>query len=95
MSAVIRTVLEGKPILVKTVPSETEDCFELLSQIYFELHKIGVNVNQVTKEFHQANQSISKFLLGKKLVQFQELLESEFRKIEVILSKLQDKWLSE
>lgn len=95
MSEVIRNILENKPVKLRYQNVALDQVMHQLAQIYGEIHRIGVNVNQMTKEFHQSNQPIQKFLLGKKLVDHQLKIQREIEGLKPILSQLQQQWLSE
>lgn len=95
MSELIRRILQRQPIRIQVQERGLSNTMEVLIAIEFELKKIGVNLNQVVKEFHGSSGSIQKFLLAKKLLDFSKSLEFEIKKIEEVLGKLQIKWLSE
>lgn len=95
MSELIRRILEKRPVTVRVKTSEMSEVLEQLVAIHSQLHKIGINLNQVVKEYHGNSSSIQKFLLGKKLHQDQTRILSILENLRDILSKLQTKWLSE
>ena len=95
MSELIRNILENRPIKLRYQNVALDQVMHQLALIYAEIHRIGVNVNQFAKEFHQSNQSIQKFLLGNKLIDHQQKILHEIEKLKPILSELQQQWLSE
>lgn len=95
LSELIRRILQNQPIQLQVRSGELSAAMELLSDIQSQLKKIGTNLNQVVKAFHGNSSSIQKFLLGKKLKEYQEELDSEYQRIEQVLGQLQLKWLSE
>lgn len=95
MSELIRKILEKQPVTIRVKNSEMSEILERLTGIHAQLHKIGINLNQVVKEFHGSNSSITKLLLGKKLHQEQLMIVSSLGQLKSILSQLQFKWLSE
>lgn len=95
MSELIRKILEKQPVTIRVKSSEMSEVLESLSGIHSQLHKIGINLNQVVKEYHSSNSSITKLLLGKKLYQEQLRIVTILEQLKSILSQLQLKWLSE
>ncbi len=95
MSEVIRDILENRPVKLRYQNVALDQVMHQLAQIYGEIHRIGVNVNQLTKGFHQSNQPIRKFLLGKKLSDQQQKIQREIDGLKPLLSQLQQQWLSE
>lgn len=95
MSELIRKILEKQPVTVRVKNSEMSEVLESLMSIHAQLHKIGINLNQVVKEYHGSNSSITKLLLGKKLHQEQLRIVDILGQLKSILSQLQLKWLSE
>jgi hypothetical protein len=95
MSDVVRTVLDGKPVLIKTVSNGDQASFEKLVDIYTDLHQIGLNINQLVGEFQQSNQAVHKFLLGKKLLKYQTEIEPIVKDLNNLLAQIQQRWLSE
>lgn len=95
LSELIRRILQKQPIQIRVSSGEFSAAMEQLLEIQTQLKKIGTNLNQLVKTFHGNSSSIQKFLLGKKLKEYQEELDSEYHKIEEVLGQLQLKWLSE
>lgn len=95
MSGIIRNILENRPIKLHYHNFVLDQMMHQLSRIYCEIHRIDVNVNRFVKEFHQANQPMQKFLLGKKLIDNQQLIQREIESLKPILSELQQRWLPE
>ncbi|WP_339753410.1 hypothetical protein [Algoriphagus aquimarinus] len=75
LSEILRDILENKPVKLRYQNVALEEFMHQLSEIYSEIHRIGVNLNQVTKEYHQSNQPIQKFLIGKKLIEYLRLVQ--------------------
>lgn len=95
LSELIRRILQNQPVQLQVRSGELSAVMEQLSEIHSQLKRIGTNLNQLVKAFHGNSSSIQKFLLGKKLKEYQEELNSEFERIELVLEQLQVKWLSE
>jgi len=95
MSELIRKILKKQPVTIRVKSSEMSEVLESLTGIHSQLHKIGINLNQVVKEYHGSNSSITKLLLGKKLHQEQLRIVAILEQLKSILSQLQLKWLSE
>lgn len=95
MSDLIRRILQNQPVHLQIRSADLDATMEGLSDIQTQLKKIGTNLNQLVKAFHGNSSSLQKFLLGKKLKEYQEELNYEYQRIELILGKLQLKWLSE
>ena len=95
LSELIRRILQNQPVQLQARTGDIDVVMEELSGIRTQLKKIGTNLNQLVKAFHGNSSSLQKFLLGKKLKEYQEELNSEYQKIELVLGKLQLIWLSE
>lgn len=95
MSELIRRIIENQAVTVRVKSTGMTEVLEQLIGIHGQLHKIGINLNQVVKVFHGSNSQIQKFLLGKKLHQDQQQILELIEKLNLILSQLQQKWLSE
>lgn len=95
LSELIRRILQNQPVQLQVRTGDFDVVMEELSGIQTQLKKIGTNLNQLVKAFHGKSSSLQKFLLGKKLKEYQEELNSEYQKIELVLGKLQLRWLSE
>ncbi|WP_111672757.1 plasmid mobilization relaxosome protein MobC [Algoriphagus litoralis] len=95
LSELIRRILQNQPVRHQVKSGEFSAVMEQLFEIQTHLKKIGNNVNQLVKAFHGNTSSIQKFLLGKKLGEYQEQLNVEYGRIELVLEQLQIKWLSE
>ncbi|MEB2780458.1 hypothetical protein U3A58_08640 [Algoriphagus sp. C2-6-M1] len=95
MREIVRDILENRQVKLCYHNVALDQVMHQLSQIYGEIHRIGFNVNRFTKEFHRANQPIQKFFLSKKLIDNQQLIQLEIESLKLILSELQQRWLSE
>lgn len=95
MSELIRRILQRQPIRIQVRERGLADMMEVLLSVESELRKIGINLNQVVREFHGNSSSIQKFLLAKKLLDFRKSLEGELKRLDSIMEKIQFKWLSE
>ena len=95
MSELIRRILQRQPIRIQVRERGLADMMEVLLSVESELRKIGINLNQVVREFHGNSSSIQKFLLAKKLLDFRKGLEGELKRLDSVMEKIQLKWLSE
>lgn len=95
LSELIRKILQNQPVRLQIRSGEFSAAMEQLSEIQAQLKKIGSNLNQLVKAFHGNSSSIQKFLLGKKLKDYQEELNLTYQQIESVLGQLQNRWLSE
>jgi CO dehydrogenase/acetyl-CoA synthase epsilon subunit len=95
MSELIRRIIEKQAVTIRVKSSDMSEVLERLIDIHGQLHKIGINLNQVVKSFHGTGSSIQKFLLGKKMNQDQLQILEQIEKLNLVLSQLQLKWLSE
>ncbi len=95
LSKVLRDILENKTVKLRYENVALDQVMHQLALMYRETHKIGVNINQVTKEFHQSKHSIQKFLLGKKMIELQLAVMHEIEALKPLLAELQHRWLSE
>jgi uncharacterized protein YukE len=95
LSELIRRILQNQPVRLQVRSGELSAAMEQLLEIQSQLKKVGNNVNQLVKAFHGNTSSIQKYLLGKKLKDYQDELNSSYQRIESVLAQLQLKWLSE
>ena len=95
MSSLIREILENKKLLIRYRDHSFDDCMEELVLIHQEINRIGVNINQVTKEFNRSKNAMHQILMGKKLSQELKSVKNQMKMLETNLAKIQSKWLSE
>ncbi|OJV55383.1 MAG: hypothetical protein BGO31_20625 [Bacteroidetes bacterium 43-16] len=94
-SELIRKMLFKGEITVMTHDRSLDIIMEILSGIRTELHAIGININQVTRRFHQEKQPEARLL---KALKIQELNKETGEKVDEVLAligKLSGKWLQE
>lgn len=94
-SELIRKLLFKGQITIHTHDRTLDMVMETLSAIRTELHAIGINVNQVTRRFHQENLPEARLI---RAMEIQELNKETGKKIEdlfEIINKLSERWLQE
>lgn len=94
-SELIRKMLfKGKVTLI-TYDRSLDTVMEMLSGIRTELHAIGININQVTRRFHQEKLPEARFI---RVLEIQDLNKDTGKKVKELLEligKLSGRWLQE
>lgn len=93
LSEYIRLVLLDKAVTVLTRDQSKDEIMREITGLRAELHRIGVNSNQVTKKLHTLSQ-VAEF---RAYLQQQETFNSELiRRVEeanLVINELADLWL--
>lgn len=95
MSSLIRDILMNRKILIETYDPSLDKVMEELCGIRKELQAIGININQVTRRFHNEKlpgEQMNSALEIAKLYQQTDLKVSE---LFSVIAKLSEKWLPE
>lgn len=88
-----RRILSGGTITIFHKDASMDDAMEQLVLIRRELKAIGINMNQVTKSFHQTNDENRKAFYALKLAaQYQEAA-TRINLLLSLISQLSKKWL--
>ena len=95
MSALIRAILEDRPIKTVTRDQTLDNTMEELAAIRTEIKAVGNNINQITKRFHSSPEHQRKAFFANAAFSTLQSLEPKIDRLLVIISKLGKKWLSE
>jgi len=92
MGDLIRSVLEDNEIRVKKVDQSSFEILKELASIKMELHAIGVNVNQITKAFHQSSTETQKIVESLKVTEKYKEVIPYVKNLERLISELTHRW---
>ena len=93
MSSLIRDILSKRKVTITTYDRSLDFVLEELSQIHQQINAIGVNVNQLTRFFHQTGDLSKKIALIKKVEQsLHQVIESQ-ENLKETVQPLLEKWL--
>lgn len=95
MSDLFRRIIQNQPVRLLVRSGDFSAAMEQLSDIRSQLEKIETRLNQLVDAFRGDTSAVQRFLLGKKMSEYQKELISEYRRIDDVLGKLQQRWLSE
>ncbi|MFD2873241.1 hypothetical protein ACFS5N_12220 [Mucilaginibacter ximonensis] len=95
MSALLRDVLEHEKIVINTRDTTLDKAMEELSGIRKELLAIGVNINQVTRRFHQAGTLDEQLALSQNVLKEFSLTSAKIETLFKLIDQLSEKWLPE
>lgn len=88
-----RRILSGEAITLFHKDAAFDEPAEKLMLIYRELKAIGVNMNQVTRHFHQANTNHQKAFQAYQLAQLYKQADVKIMMVLNLISKLSEQWL--
>jgi hypothetical protein len=95
MSELIRRILEEREIRIVTYDGSLDQIMEVLCSIEKELHAIGVNINQITRQFNSSTSESARVLQSLQV-------SAEFKKVAnkvdallILISKIASRWLQE
>ena len=94
IAGVVRKILSNQPVKIYTHDETTDLLLEELTAIRGELRHIGVNFNQITRQFNSVKQPGSKQLYAKLGLQQYVAIEPKVELLLAIISSMSEKWLS-
>jgi hypothetical protein len=94
MSNLIRTILTDRPVRIFTRDETYDNLLDELARIRTEIRRIGVNINQVTRQVNSFPEPQRKALYAR--VAFDQFLviEPKIDRLLEITAQLAKKWLS-
>ncbi len=95
ISALLRSILEHQKIIIYTYDNTLDKTMEELSGIRKELLTIGVNINQVTRKFHQADLNEEQLTIAREILKGFQDTESKINRLFELINNLSEKWLPE
>lgn len=95
MSELIRRILEEREIRIVTYDGSFDQTMEVLCSIEKELHAIGVNINQITRQFNSTTSESARVLQSLQVSgEYKEVAE-KVDALRILISKLASRWLRE
>ena len=95
MSMLIRHILENRKVRIYVHDETLDRWLEELSRVRAEIRAIGVNINQITKQFHTYPEPFRKATYASMAFQEYKNMQTRIESIYLIVGKLSQKWLSE
>ena len=92
MGDLIRSILEDNEVRIKTIDQSSFAILNELASIKMELHAIGVNVNQITKAFHQCSTETQKIVESLKVADKYKEVIPYVKNLERVISELTSTW---
>ncbi len=93
MSSLVRTILENRPVKIYIRDLTAADIMEELAQLRTEIRHIGININQITKQFNSYPEPQRKLYYAKLAFDKYLTLEPKIDDLIVIMSQKVEKWL--
>jgi hypothetical protein len=95
MSTLVRHILHNRQIKVFTRDMTLDNLMEELARLRGEIRAIGVNINQMTKQFNTFPEWQRKELFARMGFHKYQDLQPKVDQLLAIIGKLAKKWLSE
>lgn len=95
MSALLRAILMHDKILVQTHDVSLDKVMEQLSSIRKELHAIGVNINQITRQFNLYPDFEHRIFLASEVATKYKQTGEKVDELFDIIAKISERWLPE
>lgn len=92
MGDLVRSILEDNEVRIKTIDQSSFAILKELASIKVELHAIGVNVNQITKAFHQSSTETQKIVESLKVADKYKEVIAYVKNLERVISELTHRW---
>lgn len=95
MSNLLRKILEQRKIKMVYRNESLDQLMEKLSTLEIQVQRIGVNINQITRDYHQSKSIASKMLKVMKIEAALRSLNSNLSEFKKEAKPIIDKWLQE
>jgi hypothetical protein len=95
MSELIRRILEEREVRVVTYDRSLDQVMEALCSIEKELHAIGVNINQITRQFNSSTSESARILQSLQVSAEYKKVAEKVDALQILISKLASRWLRE
>lgn len=92
-SSLIRKSLFGGRIRIITYDRSLDKTMEELAGIRKEIQSIGININQVTRRFHQSESQEGRLLSVMDITRLYQQTDQKITELFGIVSKLSERWL--
>ncbi len=93
LSELLRNILDNKKIVVLSRDASLDMLMEELSKIRQQIQAIGVNINQVTKRFHNASGAEAKLFSAMEITRLYQQTDLKVTELLGIISNLSKVWL--
>ncbi len=95
MSELVRNILYNRPIKTYIIDETFSKVMEEISGVRKELNSIGININQVTRNFNASSNPAQKLMLSFNIAEHYKAVVAKVGALVILISKLADKWLQE
>ena len=95
MSTLVRYILENRQVRIYVHDETLDHWMEELSHLRTEIKAIGVNINQITRNFNTYPDMLRKVANASSAFEQYRKLQPQIEGIWEVLKKLNEKWLSE
>ncbi|WP_188938306.1 plasmid mobilization protein [Puia dinghuensis] len=95
MSRLLRDILYNEPVTVYAKDPSLDIVMEELGRLRAEIKAIGVNINQITRQFNTYPEPQRKALYAKMAFKEHLALQPKITQLLEIISQLAKRWLSE
>jgi hypothetical protein len=95
MSELIRRILKEREVRVVTYDGSLDQVMEALCSIEKELHAIGVNINQITRQFNSSTSESARVLQSLQVSTEYKKVADKVDALQILISKLASRWLPE
>jgi len=93
LSELLRRILTDKKVRVIHVDGSLDAVMERLSAIRGELQHIGVNINQITRNFHQQKDDRAKIILGEMAMKEYGEAGRKVAELMLFIDENSERWL--
>lgn len=91
----VRRILSNRPVRVRIADTRYDPIMEELAVLRRELRSIGVNINQVTRNFNEDKAGPRKIYHYEKIGQLYRDADLRMQKLLALISALAERWLRE
>ena len=91
-SELVRYILENRKIVTVNYDASLDKVMEELSTIRKELQAIGININQVTRQFHMQDSSEGRLIKALEITQLFQQTDLKITEIFSLIAKISETW---
>jgi len=92
LSHLLRVMLDNKPIIIQRYDATQDKIIAVLSGIRTELRAIGVNINQVTREFHITDYPEGRLARAQDIAKLFQQADGKISQVLTVISNLAMQW---
>lgn len=93
MSELVRHIINNRPVTLLHRDKSLDLLIEELAAIRKELKSIGININQITHQFHIYSEKERKLFYALGVAEKYQLVGDKVEQLYKIISKLSEQWL--